>query len=187
MDVLNMPERPKPSAKSAKRPVKHPKQDTGARDDSTIVQDPDLMFKTGFLAEVYKERPISDQIPQILTRMPPEPNVSRTCQMMFSARLGIDCCQGYLHIGHSKALRINFDFARFHGGDCILRFDDTNPSGEEKKYFDSIEEIVSWLGFKPVRVTSASDNFDRLYDLAEELIRKDGAYVCHCSSTRHLS
>lgn len=120
------------------------------------------MFKTGFLAEVYKERPISDQIPRILTRMPPEPN-------------------GYLHIGHSKALRINFDFARFHGGDCILRFDDTNPSGEEKKYFDSIEEIVSWLGFKPVRVTSASDNFDRLYDLAEELIRKDGAYVCHCS------
>jgi glutaminyl-tRNA synthetase len=100
MDAPNVPERPKPSGKSkpsiksAKQPVKHPKQDTKARDDSTIIQDPNYMFKTGFLAGVYNERPISDQIPRILTRMPPEPNVSCTCQIMFSARLGIDCCPG---------------------------------------------------------------------------------------------
>ncbi|KAH8797353.1 putative glutaminyl-tRNA synthetase [Xylogone sp. PMI_703] len=142
--------------------TKTTKQDAGAKDAPAVIQDPDFMFKTGFLADVYKEKPISPQTPQILTRMPPEPN-------------------GFLHIGHSKALAINFGFARFHGGGCILRFDDTNPSGEEKKYFDSIEDIVAWLGFKPVRVTNASDNFDRLYELAEDLIRKDGAYMCHCS------
>jgi glutaminyl-tRNA synthetase len=77
MDVSNLPGRPKPLVKSAKKPIKQPKNDADARDDdSSIVQDPNFMFKTGFLAEVYKERPVSDQIPRIVTRMPPEPNVS---------------------------------------------------------------------------------------------------------------
>ena len=89
---------------------------------------------------------------------------------------------GFLHIGHSKAIAINFGFARYHGGECYLRFDDTNPAGEKKEYDDSIEDTVRWLGFTPKKITHSSDNFDRLYELAEALIQKDGAYVCHCTS-----
>src|ERR1700750_954993 len=77
----------------------------------------------------------------IVTRFPPEPN-------------------GYLHIGHAKAIAINFGFAKFHGGECYLRFDDTNPEAEDEKYFTAIKEIVEWLGFKPKAVTYSSDNFD---------------------------
>ncbi|OBT53959.1 hypothetical protein VE04_04743 [Pseudogymnoascus sp. 24MN13] len=125
--------------------------------------DPDSMFKGGFLADVYSKNPVrSDGMGRVVTRFPPEPN-------------------GFLHLGHTKAIMINFGFARFHGGDCYLRFDDTNPTGEEEKYFIAIEEMINWLGFKPVKVTHSSDNFDRLYELAEELINKNGAYVCHCT------
>jgi len=76
MDKVNLPTRPKPSAKPGKKPGKQPKKDISATDDLAIVHDPNFMFKTGFLAEVYRERPISDQLPRILTRFPPEPNVS---------------------------------------------------------------------------------------------------------------
>lgn len=127
-----------------------------------VPNDPDSMFKGGFLADVYSENPVRC-IGRVVTRFPPEPN-------------------GFLHLGHTKAIMINFGFARFHGGDCYLRFDDTNPTGEEEKYFVAIEEMINWLGFKPVKVTHSSDNFDRLYELAEELIDRDGAYVCHCTS-----
>ena len=127
-------------------------------------EDPDAMFKVGFLADVAKEHPKYDQgDKKIVTRFPPEPN-------------------GFLHIGHSKAIAVNFGFAKYHGGECLLRFDDTNPEGEEERFYRSIEELVKWLGYKPARVTNASDNFDRLYELAEDLIRKDGAYICHCTS-----
>lgn len=120
--------------------------------------DPDSMFKEGFLKSVYNEKPAE----HIYTRFPPEPN-------------------GFLHIGHSKAIAINFGFARFHGGDCYLRFDDTNPEAEEEKFFTSIKDIIEWLGFKPCAITHSSDNFDKLYGLAEKLIMDDGAYVCHCT------
>lgn len=123
------------------------------------IHDPDNMFKVGFLSDVYNEKPSKE----VITRFPPEPN-------------------GYLHIGHSKAIAVNFGFARYHGGKCNLRFDDTNPQGEEESYLVAIQEMVSWLGFEPVNITYSSDNFDRLYELAEDLIRRDGAYVCHCSS-----
>lgn len=119
--------------------------------------DPNLMFKEGFLDRVYKERPVKD----VVTRFPPEPN-------------------GFLHIGHAKAIAVNFGFARHHGGKCILRFDDTNPEAEEKRYFDSILELVSWLGFVPSAITYSSDYFDRLYELAEKMINMGKAYVCHC-------
>lgn len=89
---------------------------------------------------------------------------------------------GFLHIGHSKAIAINFGFARYHNGETYLRFDDTNPKGEEEQYFVAIEEMVKWLGFEPKRVTYSSDHFDRLYALAEALVEKDRAYVCHCTS-----
>lgn len=143
--------------KPAKGPAPpKPKNRLPAKDLSV---DPDSMFKGGFLAEVYNERPVG----KVVTRFPPELN-------------------GFLHLGHSKAIMINFGFARFHGGDCYLRFDDTNPAGEEEKYFAAIEEMVSWLGFKPIKITYSSDNFDHLYNLAEDLIQKGGAYVCHCTS-----
>lgn len=118
------------------------------------------MFTEGFLKRVYEEKPTST----VTTRFPPEPN-------------------GYLHIGHAKAITINFGFAEHHGGKCYLRYDDTNPETEETTYVESIQDIVSWLGFQPCEITYSSDHFDRLYDLAEQLIKKDKAYVCHCSST----
>jgi glutaminyl-tRNA synthetase len=116
--------------------------------------DPQQMFKVGFLQDVYNERPLDS----VVTRFPPEPS-------------------GHLHLGHSKAIAVNFGFARYHGGICYLRYDDTNPSAEKKEYFESIKDIVAWLGFKPVAITHSSDYFDRLYELAEELIRKDGEHL----------
>ncbi len=61
-----------------------------------------------------------------------------------------------------------------------LRFDDTNPEAEEEIYFTAIEEMVRWLGFEPYKITYSSDNFDKLYELAEKLITLEKAYVCHC-------
>ncbi|KAK4197996.1 tRNA synthetases class I, catalytic domain-containing protein [Triangularia verruculosa] len=119
--------------------------------------DTDAMFKVGFLNDVYKERPVKP----VVTRFPPEPN-------------------GHLHIGHAKAIAVNFGFARYHGGKCYLRFDDTNPEAEEEIYFTSIEETVRWLGFEPYKITYSSDHFDTLYMLAEKLIGLGKAYVCHC-------
>ena len=153
---------------SKKKPEKIPKgnaqKDTKNAATKSFSEDPNAMFKVGFLADVAKEYPKRSQSDKkILTRFPPEPN-------------------GFLHIGHSKAIAVNFGFAKYHGGECLLRFDDTNPEGEEERFYRSIEDLVKWLGYSPVRVTNASDNFDRLYDLAEDLIRKDGAYVCHCTS-----
>ncbi|TQW00447.1 glutaminyl-tRNA synthetase [Cordyceps javanica] len=121
-------------------------------------EDPDAIFRQGFLADVFKERPTKP----VVTRFPPEPN-------------------GYLHLGHAKAIAVDFGFARYHGGDTILRFDDTNPNEEDQVYFDAIEDIIKWLGFTPSRVTYSSDNFQRLYDLAEKLIGLNKAYVCHCT------
>lgn len=125
--------------------------------EKTTNVEPNNMFMHGWLDEVFKERPIKP----VITRFPPEPN-------------------GYLHIGHAKAIAVNFGFAKYHGGHCYLRFDDTNPEAEEEKYFTAIKELVEWLGFKPYQITYSSDNFDRLYEKAEELIRRGRAYICHC-------
>lgn len=130
-----------------------------AKKEPAAPNDSEQMFKEGFLHQVYHERPVENGV---VTRFPPEPN-------------------GYLHIGHSKAIAINFGFAKYHGGKCYLRYDDTNPAGEEQEYFESIRDIVQWLGFEPVGITHSSDHFDQLYELAEKLIQKDGAYVCHCT------
>lgn len=99
---------------------------------------------------------------KVVTRFPPEPN-------------------GYLHIGHSKAITVNFGYAKHHNGICYLRYDDTNPEAEEEQYFTTIKECVEWLGYKPYKITYSSDHFQELYDLAEELIRRDKGYVCHCT------
>lgn len=97
---------------------------------------------------------------RVVTRFPPEPN-------------------GILHIGHAKAINFNFGYAQAHNGYCYLRFDDTNPEKEEEKYFTGIIDMVTWLGYKPHKITHASDQFDKLYELACELIRRNLAYVCH--------
>jgi len=100
---------------------------------------------------------------QVRTRFPPEPN-------------------GILHIGHAKAININFGYAAAHNGLCNLRYDDTNPEKEEEKFFIGIKDMVQWLGYKPAAITYSSDNFDQLYDWAKILIRKEKAYVCHQKS-----
>jgi glutaminyl-tRNA synthetase len=95
---------------------------------------------------------------RVHTRFPPEPN-------------------GYLHLGHAKAICVNFGLALQYDGDCNLRFDDTNPEKENDEYMRSIQEDVSWLGFKWAELRYASDYFDALYDFALELIDKNLAYV----------
>ncbi|KAI9756552.1 MAG: hypothetical protein M4579_003811 [Chaenotheca gracillima] len=144
----------------APKPAKEPKAPKAPRAPSAPAApvDPNSMFKEGFLSAVYKEKPAQE----ITTRFPPEPN-------------------GYLHIGHSKAIAINFGFARYHGGNCYLRYDDTNPEAEEEKYFTTIRDMVQWLGFEPYDITYSSDHFDKLYALAEDLITRNKAYVCHCT------
>ena len=95
----------------------------------------------------------------VVTRFPPEPN-------------------GYLHIGHAKAICLNFGVAQEFGGRCHLRFDDTNPTKEEQEYIDAIERDVRWLGFDwGTHLYHASDYFEQLYDWAEHLIRTGKAYV----------
>jgi glutaminyl-tRNA synthetase len=97
---------------------------------------------------------------RIHTRFPPEPN-------------------GYLHIGHAKSICLNFGLAQKYGGQCNLRFDDTNPTKEEVEYVESIIEDVHWLGFDwDDRLFYASDYFETLYEYAQRLIRKGVAYVC---------
>lgn len=95
---------------------------------------------------------------KIMTRFPPEPN-------------------GFLHIGHAKAMNLSFGYAESENGLTYLRYDDTNPEKEEKIYFDSIKEMVDWLGFKPFKVTYTSDYMDQMYDFAIKLIKKGKAYV----------
>jgi len=96
---------------------------------------------------------------KVITRFPPEPN-------------------GYLHIGHAKAICLDFGLAEDYGGRCHLRFDDTNPAKESQEYVDAIMNDVRWLGFDwGQHLYHASDYFERLYGWAEELIRKGKAYV----------
>jgi len=101
---------------------------------------------------------------RVHTRFPPEPN-------------------GYLHIGHAKSINLNFGLAAEFGGQCNLRFDDTNPSKEETEYVDSIIEDARWLGGDwGDRLFYASDYFDQLYEWAVQLIKSGKAYVCDLSA-----
>ncbi|MCI1519891.1 MAG: glutamate--tRNA ligase family protein, partial [Eubacterium sp.] len=95
---------------------------------------------------------------EVYTRFPPEPN-------------------GFLHIGHAKSVCLNFGLAKEYGGKCNLRFDDTNPTKENEVYVRQIKEDVKWLGFDWNKLCWASDYFDKMYEAAEELIRKGLAYV----------
>ncbi len=96
---------------------------------------------------------------RVQTRFPPEPN-------------------GYLHIGHAKAISLSFDIAKEYGGVCNLRFDDTNPEKEKTEFVEAIQEDIKWLGYEWGNVFYASDYFDQLYEWAVQLINAGKAYVC---------
>ena len=116
---------------------------------------------SNFIREIIREDVASGRHDgRVQTRFPPEPN-------------------GYLHIGHAKAICLDFGLAAEFGGQCNLRLDDTNPSKEESEYVDSIQEDVRWLGFDwGDRVYYASDYFGQLYEWAQKLIRDGKAFVC---------
>ncbi|KFB45505.1 AGAP010267-PA-like protein [Anopheles sinensis] len=122
-------------------------------------------FKTdGYVVTPETERLLKEHLQRtggkVRTRFPPEPN-------------------GILHIGHAKAININFAYAAANDGVCFLRYDDTNPEKEEEKFVLGIRDIVNWLGYKPFKVTYSSDYFQQLYEFAVKLIKKGMAYVCH--------
>ncbi|MDO4543811.1 MAG: glutamine--tRNA ligase/YqeY domain fusion protein [Clostridia bacterium] len=108
--------------------------------------------------EEFIEEDMRNKEPRVKTRFPPEPN-------------------GYLHIGHAKALAIDFGMARQYGGSCNLRFDDTNPTKEDTEYVDAIMEDIRWLGFEWDRLLFGSSYFDQCFELAIKLIKKGVAYV----------
>jgi glutaminyl-tRNA synthetase len=112
-----------------------------------------------FIRDIVRADLASGRHRQVVTRFPPEPN-------------------GYLHIGHAKAICLNFGIAKDFGGRCHLRFDDTNPTKEEQEYIDAIERDVRWLGFDwGEHLYHASDYFEQLYAWGEHLIRTGKAYV----------
>ncbi len=112
-----------------------------------------------FVLNQIREELEAGRADKVVTRFPPEPN-------------------GYLHIGHAKSICLNFGLAQQLGGDCHLRFDDTNPAKEEQAYIDAIKEDVEWLGFEWAgKVRFASDYFDQLYAWAQHLVREGKAYV----------
>ncbi|MGI6085456.1 MAG: glutamine--tRNA ligase/YqeY domain fusion protein [Acetivibrionales bacterium] len=112
-----------------------------------------------FIEEIVEEDLNSGRVKEIQTRFPPEPN-------------------GYLHIGHTKAMCIDFGIAEKYGGKCNLRFDDTNPTKEDIEYVDSIIEDIRWMGFDfGDRIYYGSDYSEQIYNYAIELIKKGLAYV----------
>jgi glutaminyl-tRNA synthetase len=120
---------------------------------------PDTTPPAHFLRQIVQADLDSGKHSSIVTRFPPEPN-------------------GYLHIGHAKSICLNFGLAEEFGGQCNLRFDDTNPAKEEQEYIDAIKADVEWLGFKWAgKVRYASDYFDQLHAWAIELIKAGKAYV----------
>ncbi len=133
---------------------------------------PDAMFVDGFLSKLHqpggnpqikaelRDAHLKATGGRVVTRFPPEPS-------------------GELHLGHAKAIAVDFGYAKHHKGLTYLRFDDTNPEAEEQKFFDAIVEVVRWLGYEPFKITYSSDYFDQLYQLAVELIKRDKAYVDH--------
>ena len=123
----------------------------------------ETLHKADFIREAVKADLASGRFDRVHTRFPPEPNA-------------------YLHIGHAKAVWIDYGIARDFGGLFNLRFDDTNPAKEEQEYVDAIIADVRWLGADwGDRLFFASDYFDQMYAWAEDLIQKGGAYVCDLS------
>ena len=126
--------------------------------NSTNVED-DEKYPSNFIRTIIeKDVAAGKNSGQVVTRFPPEPN-------------------GFLHIGHAKAICLSFGMAKEFAGTTYLRFDDTNPSKESIEFADSMKEDISWLGFEWLEVRNASDYFDQLYEFAEQLIEDAKAYV----------
>ena len=113
-----------------------------------------------FIEEIIEED-LGGKAP-VYTRFPPEPN-------------------GYLHIGHAKAMYVNFKIAEKFNGKCNLRFDDTNPAKEDEEFVEAIQEDIRWMGFEWNKLTFGSEYFDICYEKAVLLIKKGLAYVCDLS------
>ncbi|MDY3032251.1 MAG: glutamine--tRNA ligase/YqeY domain fusion protein [Clostridia bacterium] len=120
-------------------------------------------FSRNFIEEAIEKDLDSGAYDHVQTRFPPEPN-------------------GYLHVGHAKAICIDFGMAEKYGGVCNLRLDDTNPTKEDTEYVDAIMRDIEWLGFKWGKILYASDYFDDIYAAAVKLIEKGKAYVCDLSA-----
>ena len=111
-----------------------------------------------FISQMIDNDLKSGKYTKLITRFPPEPN-------------------GYLHVGHAKSICLNFGLADDYNGQCFMRFDDTNPLTEEQEYIDAILEDVKWLGYHWCDITYSSDNYQKLYDWAIELVKAGKAYV----------
>jgi len=116
-----------------------------------------------FIREIIENDLAAGKHAEVVTRFPPEPN-------------------GYLHIGHAKSICTNFGIAEEYNGRCNLRFDDTNPVKEETEFVEGMKKDIHWLGFEWSSLRFASDYFDRMYSLAEQLIEDGLAYVCDLSA-----
>ena len=121
---------------------------------------PETVAAANFLRPIVQADLDAGKHAKIITRFPPEPN-------------------GYLHIGHAKSICLNFGLAKEFGGECNLRFDDTNPAKEDQEYIDAIKSDVQWLGFQWAgEERYASNYFDQLHAWAIELIKAGKAFVC---------
>jgi glutaminyl-tRNA synthetase len=119
---------------------------------------------TNFIHDIIEADLAAGKCETIVTRFPPEPN-------------------GYLHIGHAKAITLDFGTAQKYGGKCHLRFDDTNPEAEDIEYVNAIQDDIKWLGFDwGENLFWASNYFDTMYEYAVRLIKKGKAYVCELTS-----
>ncbi|MEN9465280.1 MAG: hypothetical protein RL217_1461, partial [Pseudomonadota bacterium] len=119
----------------------------------------DSIVSNNFIAKIIEDDLSTGKHNQIVTRFPPEPN-------------------GYLHVGHAKSICLNFGLAKQFGGQCNLRFDDTNPEKENQEFIDSIKEDVRWLGFEWAEQRHASDYFEVFYRCGIKLIKDGKAFVC---------
>ncbi|MBN8715460.1 MAG: glutamine--tRNA ligase/YqeY domain fusion protein [Xanthomonadales bacterium] len=130
---------------------------------SDIPASADAPARTDFIRQIVRDDLASGKHAAIKTRFPPEPN-------------------GYLHIGHAKAICLDFGVAAEFGGTCNLRLDDTNPAKEDPEYVRAIQDDVRWLGFTWASLRHASDYFEVFYLAAEKLIRQGNAFVCDLSA-----
>src|SRR5690554_3913750 len=136
--------------------------------EKTMASDKAEEGRSNFIRAIIDADLASGKVQEVVTRFPPEPN-------------------GYLHIGHCKAILLNFGIARDYAAQgvstrCHLRFDDTNPLKEDVEYVESIKEDVRWLGFEWDKLLFASDYFEEMYQRAVLLIKKGKAYVCDLSA-----
>ena len=125
--------------------------------ETTNIETVETKERLNFVEEIIEEA-IAKGETRVQTRFPPEPN-------------------GYLHIGHAKAICLDFGIAKKYNGVCNLRFDDTNPTKEDMEYVEAIKEDIQWLGFQWGNEYYASDYFQQLWDFAVRLIKEGKAYI----------